>query len=64
VGASREAFVETRAREEVRRRRFTVEEYHRMGEASILRAEERVELIEGEILPNLTLRADAVLGEG
>jgi len=50
VGASREAFVETKAREEVRRRRFTVEEYHRMGEAGILRAEERVELIEGEIV--------------
>jgi Uma2 family endonuclease len=42
--------VETRAREEVRRRRFTVEEYHRMGEAGILRNDERVELIEGEIV--------------
>jgi Uma2 family endonuclease len=43
--------VETRAREEeVRRRGFTVEEYHRMGEAGILRADERVELIEGEII--------------
>jgi Uma2 family endonuclease len=50
VGASREAFVETKAREEVRRRRFTVEEYHRMGEAGILRNDERVELIEGEIV--------------
>ena len=37
VRARREAFVETRAREEVRRRRFTVEEYHRMGEVGILR---------------------------
>jgi len=42
--------VETKAREGVRRRRFTVEEYHRMGEAGILREDERVELIEGEIL--------------
>jgi Uma2 family endonuclease len=48
--ASREAFVETRAREQVTRRRFTVEEYHRMGEVGILREDERVELIEGEII--------------
>ncbi|MBD0253051.1 MAG: Uma2 family endonuclease [Rubrobacter sp.] len=48
--ASREAFVETRAREQVTRRRFTVEEFHRMGEAGILREDERVELIEGEIV--------------
>lgn len=33
------------------RRRFTVEEYHRMGEAGILAEDERVELIEGEIVP-------------
>ena len=32
------------------RRLFTVEEYHRMGEAGILGADERVELIEGEIV--------------
>jgi Uma2 family endonuclease len=35
---------------EVTRRLFTVEEYHRMGEAGILREDERVELIEGEIV--------------
>lgn len=32
------------------RRCFTVDEYHRMGEAGILHADERLELIEGEIL--------------
>jgi Uma2 family endonuclease len=32
------------------RRLFTVEEYHRMGEAGILGEDERVELIEGEIV--------------
>ena len=32
------------------RRRFTVEEYHRMGEAGVLGPEDRVELIEGEIV--------------
>jgi Uma2 family endonuclease len=35
---------------EPKRRRFTNEEYHRMGEAGILRHDERVELIEGEII--------------
>jgi hypothetical protein len=35
---------------EVPRRLFTVEEYHRMAEAGILGANERVELIEGEII--------------
>lgn len=32
------------------RRRITVGEYHAMGEAGILRAEDRVELIEGELI--------------
>ena len=41
---SREAFVETKAREQITRRRFTVEEFHLMGEAGILREDERVEL--------------------
>ena len=35
---------------DVARRLFTVEEYHRMGEAGILGEDERVELIEGEIV--------------
>jgi len=35
---------------EVPRRLFTVEEYHRMAEAGILGANERLELIEGEII--------------
>ena len=32
------------------RRAFTTEEYHRMGQAGILREDDRVELIEGEII--------------
>ena len=32
------------------RRRFTVDEYYRMAEAGILRSDERVELLDGEIV--------------
>src|SRR2546422_8968847 len=35
---------------ELKRRRFTVEEYHRMGEVGIFHEDDRVELIEGEIV--------------
>jgi Uma2 family endonuclease len=35
---------------EVRRRRFTVEEYYRMTESGILTENDRVELLDGEIL--------------
>ncbi len=34
----------------VRKYRFTVEEYHRMGEAGIFREDDRVELIDGEVM--------------
>ena len=35
---------------EVKERLFTVEEYHRMGEAGILHEDDRVELIDGKII--------------
>jgi Uma2 family endonuclease len=35
---------------DLKRRRFTLEEYHRMGEVGIFGEKERVELIEGEIV--------------
>jgi Uma2 family endonuclease len=42
--------VETKSRVVVKRRRFTAEEYHKMAEAGILHEDDRVELIEGEIV--------------
>ncbi len=35
---------------EVLRRRFTLDEYHRMGEAGIFTEDDRVELIDGEVV--------------
>src|SRR5262245_1473252 len=40
---------------EVARRLFTIEEYHRMGEDGILGEDERLELIDGEIIEVATL---------
>lgn len=40
----------TNANDIIQKHRLTVEEYHRMGEAGILRQLERVELIEGEVV--------------
>ncbi len=37
-------------REEIKTRRFTVEEYHRMGEVGILGQDDRVELLGGELV--------------
>jgi hypothetical protein len=32
------------------RRRLTIEEYHRLGEAGVLKEDEHVELIEGNLI--------------
>lgn len=48
---------------QIARRYFTVDEYHRMGEAGIFLEDDRVELIEGEILmmsPNGSRHAGSV----
>ncbi len=34
-------------------RRFTVEEYHRLGEVGVLTEDDRVELIEGLVVPKM-----------
>jgi Uma2 family endonuclease len=36
--------------QEIKRHRFTVEEYHKMGEAGIFGEDDRVELIDGEVV--------------
>ncbi len=42
--------METKVETQVTRRRFTIHEYHRMAEAGIFGEDERVELIEGEVV--------------
>lgn len=39
----------------VTRRRFTVDEYEQMGQAGILQREDRVELIDGEVVTKMTV---------
>jgi Uma2 family endonuclease len=41
---------QTKAETQIRQRRFTVDEFHRMAEAGILHEDDRVELIAGEIV--------------
>jgi Uma2 family endonuclease len=41
---------QTRGGRRISRRRFTVHDYHRMAEAGILHEDDRVELIEGEVV--------------
>ena len=43
----------------VSRRRFTVDDYHRMVEAGILSERERVELIDGEVVAMIRTRSAA-----
>jgi Uma2 family endonuclease len=43
---------------QLKRRRFTLEQYHRMGRAGILDGDDRVELVDGDVveLPSITTR--------
>jgi Uma2 family endonuclease len=50
TGEPQEVFPVETSRQELTRWRFTVHDYHRMGEAGILREDDRVELIEGELV--------------
>lgn len=49
--------METRVETPVKRRRFTVHEYHRMGEVGILHEDDRIELIEGELIEMASIGA-------
>jgi hypothetical protein len=50
TGKPQEVFPVETSRQQLTRWRFTVHDYHRMGEAGILRENDRVELIEGELV--------------
>src|SRR5207249_4094722 len=48
--AALESAARCRMAVQLRRRRFTVAQYHQMAEAGLLRGDDRVELIDGEII--------------
>jgi Uma2 family endonuclease len=50
VGVAMVAHTRTQAAADIPRRRFTVDEYHRMGDAGVLSEDDRVELLDGEIV--------------
>jgi Uma2 family endonuclease len=50
MGKPQEVFPVETSRQQLTRWRFTVHDYHRMGEAGILHEDDRVELIEGELV--------------
>jgi Uma2 family endonuclease len=50
TGEPQEVFPVETSRQQLTRWRFTVHDYHRMGEAGILHEDDRVELIEGELV--------------
>jgi len=47
---------------ELKRRRFTLEEYHRMGEVGIFREKERVELLSIQAFADVTFTGRELLG--
>ena len=46
---------------DLQRRLFTADEYHRMGEAGVFRPDDRVELVEGEIVEMTPIGSNGLL---